>query len=308
MLRRLVLSVLIGVGLATTLLARQASAAADCTLPGAKQVRLGASIQYVTSGGVERSYLLYIPRQYDPTQFTPVVISLHGFGSNALQQAVYTQWNGVADRVGFVAVYPQGLGDPPIWNAGVLWYNPKKLGDDVQFMRDLLSNLSKSVCVDPARIYVNGMSNGGGMTNRIACEMADQVAAVGMVSGAYSPVPGGCHPARPIPVIAFHGTADSVVNINGRPVLGFPKITTWVAEWATRNGCTTSEPIPAKGDVSGVHYTACKDNADVVFYQIEGGGHTWPGSPIPVFVLGKTTRDINATETMWAFFEQHPLN
>lgn len=281
------------------------TASAECPVPGI--ARPGTSIQRIESGGLERNYLLHVPPGYDGSQPVPLVISLHGLASNAIQQATYSRWNDVADAQTFVAVYPQGTGRPARWNSGGSRLGGDNGVDDIQFMRDLLTDLSKRLCIDPARIYVNGISNGGGMSYRIACQMADQVAAVGTVAGAFYEFPGGCHPSRPVPIIAFHGTADPLVNFNGNPRLGLPKIITWASEWAARNGCTTTEAIPPQGEVSGIHYMGCKGDADVVLYRIEGGGHTWPGSSVPVFFLGKTTRDINATDTMWAFFEKHVL-
>jgi polyhydroxybutyrate depolymerase len=306
MIRQWLLMLAMGASFLASLPSERARASGEC--PSSGLARPGTSIQHIVSGGLERSYLLHVPSGYDSSQPVPLVVSLHGLASNAIQQAVYSRWNDVAERANIITVYPQGTGRPPRWNSGGSRLGGDNGVDDVQFMRGLLANLAKRLCIDPARIYVNGISNGGGMSYRIACEMADQVAAIGTVAGAFYEFPGGCHPSRPVPVIAFHGTADPLVNFDGNPRLGLPKITTWAADWAARNGCTTSEAIPAKGEVSGIRYTGCKGHADVVLYRIEGGGHTWPGSPIPVLILGKTTRDINATETMWTFFEQHPLN
>ena len=302
MIKRLLFFIVLSAGIFTVRMPAQAAACSS-----SETVRSGISIQQIESGGMQRRYLRYIPRSYDATKAVPLVISLHGFASNALEQLGYTRWNALADQDNFIVVYPQGAGSPPQWDSGSIPIRGNSEIDDIQFMRELLDSLNKGLCIDPARIFVNGISNGGGMTYRMACEMSDQVAAIGTVAGAYYPIPGGCHPTRPMPVITFHGTADPLVNINGRPGLGLPKITAWVADWAQRNGCKTREDIPSKGEVSGLHYTDCKDGADVLFYEIEGGGHTWPGSPVPVPILGKTTKDINATETMWAFFQQHSL-
>lgn len=300
--------------------------AAACS--GKAAVTAGLSAQTIQSGGETRSYLVYVPANYDPTQPIPLVFSLHGFSSNAREQAGYAHWDKIADSDPLIAVYPNGTGSPQRWNAGqrqIAGVREQARGplaqflsgffesvpaDDVAFMRDLIAHLSDQFCVDSARIYFNGMSNGGGMTNRLACELSDQIAAVGMVSGAYTEFPGGCNPTRPVPVIAFHGITDPIVPYEGNPLINFPAIPTWAADWAKRDQCSlTSTPIDAtKGDVSGVRYTGCADNAEVDFYTISDGGHTWPGSrPTLQFILGKTTQDIDATSTMWAFFKAHPL-
>ena len=155
--------------------------------------------------------------------------------------------------------------------------------DDVGFIHDLIAHLSEQYCVDAARIYVNGMSNGGGMTYRLACQLSDEIAAAGMVDGAYTSFPGGCDPSRPIPIIAFHGKADPIVTLRRQPPVGFPPIETWVADWAARDQCDAAPQTIAGtvGDVSGIRYTGCAGNAEVDFYSIADGGHTWPGA-LPV--------------------------
>jgi polyhydroxybutyrate depolymerase len=194
--------------------------------------------------------------------------------------------------------------------------------DDVQFIRDLLDQLPGMAAVDPERVYATGMSAGGAMSHRLACELADRIAAAGVVAGPMVDAP--CAPSRPVPMIAFYGTADPLVNYEGGRVVHGPEseplrslmgdstpnavlmpAETWAAGWVGRNGCSpVPEPIPAQGDVSGQRYTGCEDGADVVFYRIEGGGHTWPGGT-PLSIVGKTSKDIDASETMWEFFKEH---
>lgn len=269
-------------------------------------VQSGASTQTLIAGGLTRTYQLYIPSGYNVNKALPLVVSLHGFAGNGRQQEAYSGWQRIAERETFIAVFPEGTGLPERWSAGSSKFIGKPV-DDVDFFRALFDSLEKTLCIDDTQLFVNGISNGGGMTNRLACEMAERIAAVGMVAGAYSPIPGGCHPARPIPLIAFHGDADPIVDINGVDSMSLPPVQDWLADWVTRNDCKKGpDPIYAKGDTTGVAYTDCQQNADVQFYTIQGGGHTWPGA-ISVPLLGKTTTDINASETMWRFFQAHPL-
>jgi polyhydroxybutyrate depolymerase len=280
----------------------------ECS-PAKPSVEAGSQRYTMTSGDIERQYIVFVPSEYDPSQSTPLVLSLHGYTSNAAEQQGYTGWNDVAERESFILVYPQATGDPTRWYAyhAAYTYTGQPNTDDVQFIRDLLAQLSEDYCVDPDRIYVNGLSNGGAMTYRLACEIGDQIAAVGMVAGAFvrnEP----CELPRPIPVIAFHGTDDEIVPYEGGGY--FTSVESWAAVWGERNGCASvPEELPAQGDVSGIAFADCESDAEVIFYTVDGGGHTWPGaSSLFTAQLGYTTRDIDATQTMWDFFVEHPLN
>jgi polyhydroxybutyrate depolymerase len=175
--------------------------------------------------------------------------------------------------------------------------------------------------VDQARIYVTGFSNGGQMTHRIACQLADRVAAVGIVDGFDAGMLAACEASRPVPLMAFFGTDNplagasypewlqKVLNVTideAEPPLPDNAIELWLENWARRNGCDmTRVRMPPAGNVSGFRYEACQADADVVWYSIEGQGHAWPGGPaLPL--LGDSVSDLNASETLWEFFKQHP--
>ncbi|MGL4650076.1 MAG: extracellular catalytic domain type 1 short-chain-length polyhydroxyalkanoate depolymerase [Caldilineaceae bacterium] len=265
----------------------------------------GLSEQTLEYGGETRRYLLYTPGPATESQPVPVVFSLHGFASNARQQMELSRWNEVADANGFLAVYPQGLGFPARWNAGALGQlNPGRT-DDTGFLRALAAELVVTRCADPGRLFVNGLSNGGGMTYRLACEASDVFAAFGGVAGAYAERL-DCAPGRPAPFLFFHGTADPIVPFEGGP--GLPNVPAFVAGYAAMLGCaSTTSALPASGSVTGVLYDDCPDGAQVGFYTIDGGGHTWPGGvPLPGFLTGETTQDISASETLWDFYQAHP--
>ena len=287
-----------------------------CAFPARGPVQAGWSARTVISGGRTRCYHVYAPPGYDPAQPLPLVVSLHGFLSNPNSQALISGWHGLADREGFLVAYPQGTSWPLRWNAGATWGSDV---DDVQFFRDLLDDLSAARAVDLSRVYVNGFSNGGGMTVRVACGAGDRIAAIGTVSAAVVALR-DCAPALPVPAMAFHGTSDPIVpyeggNLHGQPLRQGAELTqapsffvgaeAWVAHWAEGNGCDPApEEIPPRGDVRGVRYTGCDQGADVILYTIEDGGHTWPGG-VPIPLVGKTSKDIDATEEMWRFFQAH---
>lgn len=293
--------------------------AVRCERPSEALADLGWSARSVDSAGLERCYYLYVPPGYDGAEPVPLVLSYHGFLSNPESHALITGWHQLAEREGFLVAYPQGMGYPQRWNAGATWGDEGV--DDVQFFRDMVDDISALVAVDPNRIYVNGFSNGGGMSVRIGCEVADMVAAIGSVAGAVVGMD-NCNPSRPVPAMAFHGTADPIVNYGGGDMRGwvlpeaagvtnaptyFLGVEDWVALWAEHNSCA-SEPVglPPQGDVRGIQYVDCDQDAGVIFYTIEDGGHTWPaGWPIPF--IGKTSQDIDATAELWAFFQEYRL-
>jgi polyhydroxybutyrate depolymerase len=267
----------------------------------------------IQSAGQGRKYLLYVPKSYDPSKPTPLVISMHGFVQWPDHQQQISHWNKLADENGFIVVYPMGTSFPLRWGAITPSGDSTQAGRDVTFISDLIDKLSAEYKIDPRRIYANGLSNGGGMSFLLACKLADRIAAIGGVAGAYSTPWSDCNPSRPVPVIIFHGDADPIVPYQGGTVspqkYALPDIANWVANWARFNGCASpSVNLPASGEVSGVRYTNCAQNADVEFYAVHGGGHSWPGGKaLPKFIVGHTTQDIDATQVMWQFFQKHPL-
>ena len=225
-------------------------------------------------------------------------------------QAQISRWDDLAEEQGFLVVYPEGQGFPRRWRASGQADGSTDPMVDVVFISDLIEELAGQYNIDPARIYANGLSNGGGMSFLLGCRLADRIAAVGGVSGAYLYPLDDCQPSRPVPMIIFHGTADPIVPFLGGPSSSFdypfPVIPEWVAARASLNGCSPSpEDLPPSGAASGVRYPGCDEGADVVFYTIDGGGHSWPGGePLPEWITGTTTQDIDATRLMWEFFSQ----
>lgn len=263
----------------------------------------------IQSGGVTRRYILHVPAGLPAGSPVPLVITIHGYADWPEHQMKMSRWNDLADQNGFIVVYPMGTGFPRHWRTGA----DDGSAADVAFIADLIARLEQDYTIDRTRIYVNGLSNGGGMSHRLACELSDQIAAFGSVSGAYLYPAEACNPSRPMPLIAFHGTADPIVPYHGGPSasfnIPFPDVPEWMAAWAARNGCAaTPQPLPAQGDVSGLRYTGCRENAEVHFYTVAGGGHIWPGGdPMPKFIVGHTTQDADATTLMWQFFSQYRL-
>jgi polyhydroxybutyrate depolymerase len=262
----------------------------------------------IVSSGRKREYLLHVPRSYDRAKATALVISMHGASMWPAQQMNLSRWNRLADEQGFIVVYPSGSGMPKVWNVD----RGAGLMRDVRFISALIDTLEATYNIDPTRIYANGISNGGGMAFVLSCTLSDRIAAVGLVAAAHSLPWSWCTDRRPVPMIAFHGTADKwVLYDGGRNRIGpglFPSVLTWTASWAQRNQCG-SNPVDSvvAPDVTRLEYTNCADGAGVVLYTIRGGGHTWPGGkPMPQWIVGRTSNSIDATSEMWAFFRAHP--
>lgn len=258
--------------------------------------------------GTERRYLLHLPTRYDGTERLPVVFDFHGYGSAAALQVAYSDIVPVADREGFVVVAPEGQGRPPRFT---LLGATATEADDVAFTVALLDELSTRLCLDPSRVYATGMSNGGALSSVLACRAADRFAATAAVA-ALVHLPACADADRPVPFLAMMGTDDPVVPFAGGTVncCGNPNIPAapdTVAAFARRYGCDREPAVERLGD-DVEHRTYGDCTADVEFYVIEGGGHTWPGAvDLAARGLGRTTQTIDATETIWTFFERHRL-
>lgn len=265
----------------------------------------------MVSSGERREYLLHVPRSYHRGTPTPLVISLHGAALWPAAQQTISHWSDEAERQGFIVVYPSGVdGDGPrSWHAT----GRPGLEKDAQFISALIDTLSVAYSIDPSRIYADGLSNGGGMAFVLSCTLSDRIAAVGLVGAAHLLPWSWCTDKRPVPMIAFHGTADRAAPYHGGVSLAasqrFPGIPDWTALWARRNGCGASAVASTvAADVTRIEYLNCADHASVVLYRIEGGGHTWPGGrPLMEWFLGPTSQGIDATAVMWQFFREHPL-
>lgn len=267
----------------------------------------------IMSSGEARKYLLYIPESYDPDEPTPLVITIHGFAQWPANQMRISQWNDLADEFGFIVVYPSGTGFPLRWRVHSEDPDSGDPEKEVAFISDLINKLEEQYNIDPMRIYANGLSNGGGMSLLLACELSDRIAAIGGVAGAYMTPLENCNAVRTVPMIAFHGMIDPIVPFQGGPSrsfeVPFPDIPTWVNDYAKMNMC---DPIPEtlmdSGSVKGIQYSNCTNDSAVVFYSIEDGGHTWPGGEaLPEWITGKTSLEIDASRLMWIFFTQYSI-
>lgn len=259
----------------------------------------------------KRWYLLYVPTAYDAGTPVPLVLNFHGSRSNPDAQLAYSDFKNLADEKGFIAALPYGEYQKErgmnSWNT----VNDPDGVDDVQFVRDIIYDLSTRYAIDPKRIYATGMSGGARMASRLACELDDVLAAVAPVAGVQ--FPSDCRVSRAMPMIAFHGKDDKVntyVHTSESRDYWTAGVEDSLSGWVEKNGCAQNPEILSVSDVvARVSWENCRDDAEIVFYRIADGGHTWPGSSIVLSTpwSGKTNQDIVASHLIWEFFEVHPL-
>jgi polyhydroxybutyrate depolymerase len=268
-----------------------------CTTP---QQRTGDSEERITSVGLERRFLIHLAPSYG-RHAQPLLVAYHGYDETAEGVRNASHMNTIADKNGFIVVYPQASESPSSWNAGVGAYGPTADTDDVQFTRDLLSYIEKNYCVDTQRVYLAGFSLGGGMVYRLACGLSDRITAIATAAGAYYPFPEECQPKRPMAVMEIHGQADPYAPYDGNPDRLMASVQDYLNGWLERDGCDkTSKQFFQEGDVTGIEWTNCSGGVSVRHYQVSDGKHSWlvvPGAH-PV---------IDSSTVMWEFLSKFSL-
>ena len=251
-----------------------------------------------------RTYQLHIPRGYDPTRRTPIVVLLHGQGSYGIQQLIYSNYRALADREGFIVVAPDTA--YPLYD---LWLADGG-ADDVGFVARLLARLKANLCIDPDRVFATGISSGAFMASHLACQIPGRIAAVVTVAGTVVDAGENCRHSRPVPVLAFHGTADRNVPFDAQTfgrIGPDDGVVPQLRQWAiTRNGCLGSSTVTQLAPDVSVRSWSCGPDQTAKLVRIQGGGHTWPGAVIDVPSLGFTTQSVSATAMGWRFFQRHP--
>lgn len=283
--------------------------------------RVGDHAGSIVWDELERTYLIHIPPSYDKNKSMPLVIALHGVGGSA-KDMVKHGFSRLADKEGFIVIYPEGV--KKHWNDGS---RGEETVDDVGFISSLINYLIKELNIDPERVYVTGMSNGAMMSYRLACELTEKIAAVATVAGNMPQnLSLSCSPSRPISVLAINNVDDPLMPWEGGDITGpfgsiklgkVLSVSETVTFWVNHNHCSPSplisyEPDRDPEDEDGTWvrkevYENGTDGTEVILYAIEGGGHTWPGSDhsLPERIVGKTSKDIDATEVIWNFFKKH---
>jgi polyhydroxybutyrate depolymerase len=279
---------------------------------------------------LKRTFNIHIPSFYDKSIQLPLVIALHGRGANGVSMIILTHkgFNNLADKDGFVMVYPDGI--ELNWNDGRMDEEANDRAhreniDDVGFISALIDSMIKDYNINPKRVYVTGISNGAIMSYRLACELSQKITAIAPVDGniPYMLFP-ECSPSRPVSVLAINNTDDPLVPFGGGEIYGqFHRIKLGkvlsvnesIGFWVNRNMCSITPvvaEVPDRDPWDGTRVTIRQylnglEGTEVILYAVDGGGHTWPGGfqYLPAGIIGKTCRDIDANEVIWDFFKKH---
>ncbi|TAK89909.1 MAG: poly(3-hydroxybutyrate) depolymerase [Burkholderiaceae bacterium] len=267
--------------------------------------------------GLTRMYRVHVPGRYDAATPAALLVALHGGGGSMDYMANDTYYGLLtkSDREGFVVVFPNGFsklnsGKFATWNAGNCCGGARDANvDDVGFIRQMVANLTRQLNIDRNRIYATGMSNGGLMAYRLACEMSDVFSAVAPVAGTDSTR--SCNPANPVSILHIHARDDDHVLFTGGAgpgsvsqdkVTDFTAVPVSIAKWVRLNGCA---PTPHRTlDKAGAYcevYAPCRGGTQVQLCVTETGGHSWPGGVKPRGDKAPS-QAISANDVMWDFF------
>jgi len=261
---------------------------------------------------LNRSFLVYIPVAGN-MQRLPVVISLHGGLSSGRQMMNAADFRPVADREKFIIVCPDGIDRG--WNDGRM----NKDRNDVKFIDQLITYIVNKYNADSLRVYATGISNGGFMATRLACELNNRIAAIASVAATMGKDV-TYHPNKPVPVIYIHGTKDPLVPYNGglnvRSGAMVYSHEEMLKLWVAADGCNATPVITSLPDSAGdgtsiikEEYTNSTTGVKAIGYTVTGGGHTWPGGSqyLPKLIIGRVSHNMNACEVIWAFFKGYKL-
>lgn len=251
----------------------------------------GVSQHELASGGITRSFRLYVPPTYDGRTPLPLVLDLHGSGDTAAGQAANSRFELLAAREAFVVATLQA--DAGRWNFPVTAGRPS----DVQYASDVIDTVAALACIDTARVYAAGFSGGARMSSLLACELGERIAAIAPMAGLRWP--GSCT-GRAMPLLTLHGLADPQNTYDGhiaeRGAEWLESIPEALEGWSMHNGC--SAPVVFEdppGPLSILRYAGCRDGAEVRLIRIDDLAHQW------------ARNQIDATAVMWDFFRQHAL-
>ena len=277
--------------------------------------------------GLERDYIVHVPPNIN--QDSPLVVVIHGYTSSAETIMTYSGMNDIANREGFIAVYPQGTVDSDgntFFQVGYDFHSDSTV-DDVSFIRYLVNSLTQEFNLKRQKAFATGMSNGGDMAYLLACTSSDLFKAVASVTGVMmKQTMDNCELDNPVPIFEIHGTADDISFFDGDinnatgwgSYYGLPETIDFFVEKyqlaQKSEELISSKAEGAPNDIFFERYWTEGDETEVWMYRIEGGGHIWPGAgvkltwwnnPILRYYFGSGEDEISASETVWMFFKKY---
>jgi polyhydroxybutyrate depolymerase len=283
----------------------------------AKITQAGDYTFTIAHGGLARKYQVHVPAKYRPATPAAVLFALHGGGGNMSYMATDERYGLISksEREGFIAVFPNGYskrstGRFATWNAGRCCGDARdKNIDDVGFIRAVVDNVARQLNIDRHRIFATGMSNGGMMSYRLACELSDTFSGIAAVAGTDGTTT--CQPKKPIPVLHIHAQNDDHVLFGGgagekafrdpSKVMNFTSVPATVAKWVKANGCNPNpKKILQRPGAYCERYSPCQGKAHVQLCVTDTGGHSWPGAAKTRGEPASTA--ISANDVMWDFF------
>ena len=284
-----------------------------------RQVFSGEFSGNLLDQGRLRTYYLHIPKSYKPDRPMPLVLVFHGSGGSGRSIATATRFNDLADKKGFIVVYPNGIDHH--WSDGRGVFSQQV--DDVSFVSALIAHVRQLRNIDSRRIYATGFSNGGMLTQALACELSDRIAGFVSVAGTLpANLAPSCQPETPVSVLMINGTSDRSVPYAGgkiggvgREVVSVPKM---VELWRQHNRCDSRAKVQKLPNTAPNHsnqveisrYSGCSGGSEVMLVTVIGGGHSWPGGDASQNVKAHQTdvkAGIDASKAIWDFFQRHAL-
>ena len=298
---------------------RELREARQATTADSQSLKAGDYTFQLAHENQTRHYMVHVPKRYNPQQATPLVLSLHGGGGNMRYQATEEYYHLISksEQAGFIAVFPNGYsrlrsGKLATWNAGICCGKARDTqSDDVGFIKRVVAEMKTKANIDPKRVYANGMSNGGMMSYRLACELSDTFSAIAAVAGTDGAQQ--CTPGRPVSILHIHALDDDRVLFHGgsgvksQTHADFVSVPETIQKWVSLNACN---PTPQRVlEVKGAYcelYQGCQQYSQVKLCVTDTGGHAWPGGSKVRGGAGTTA--INANNLIWDFYQQNARN
>ncbi|MEU4419657.1 PHB depolymerase family esterase [Actinoplanes sp. NPDC024001] len=265
---------------------------------------------------------VYVPAGARHGERLPAILNLHGTQSTGSNQLHYSDMKPSADAGRYLVLAPSGVipaASGFAWNVPGVGTPPHAARDDVAFLDQVIATAVTSLCADPKRVYGTGYSGGGRMISAFACHRPHRLAAIAPVAGLRAgrpdpldpsrPDPQSCTPARPVPVLTFHGLQDWTNPFQGGGSEYWRySVPAAQQRWATINNCASkARTVTLTPQISKITYAGCRHGAEVVLYTVADGGHTWPGTPVDNG-NGTVTHEINANQLMWRFFQRYRVH